>query len=155
MTNQTESALGFDFGLRRIGIAFGQSLTATAQPLDPISANDGTPDWTQIDRIVSEWQPNLMVIGLPLNMDGSISEMARRARKFANRLNERYRTPCFLYDERLTSFEAKSQHLNAGGKADFGKESVDGVAAQLMLEGWFAQDQRIPSHARLEDYYGQ
>ncbi len=155
MTELTESALGFDFGLRRIGVAFGQSLTATAQPLNPITAKDGTPDWNQIDSVIAEWQPRTIVVGLPLNMDGTISDMARRARKFANRLHERSKIPCFLFDERLTSQEAKSIHLEHGGSADFGAESVDGIAAQLMLEGWFLQEQRIPSHARLEDYYDQ
>lgn len=155
MTKVTESALGFDFGLRRIGIAFGQSLTATAQPLDPIAAKDGIPNWAHIDRVISEWQPQVIIVGLPLNMDGTISDMARRARKFANRLNERYKRPCFLFDERLTSQEAKSIHLAQGGSADFGAESVDGIAAQLMLEGWLNQDQRLPSHVRLEEYYEQ
>jgi putative Holliday junction resolvase len=153
MSEHFASALGFDFGLRRIGLAYGQTVTATAQPLSPIAAKDGSPDWSLIDRVVAEWQPSAIVVGLPLNMDGTISEMARRARKFANRLNERTKLPCFLYDERLTSFEAKEIHVARGGGRDFGAESVDGIAAQLMLEAWFAQETHIPSHTRLEEIY--
>lgn len=153
MSEQFASALGFDFGLRRIGLAYGQTVTATAQPLQPIAARDGVPDWSLIDKTLAEWQPQVIVVGLPLNMDGTVSEMARRARKFANRIHERAKIPCFLYDERLTSFEAKEIHVARGGGRDFGAESVDGLAAQLMLEAWFAQDNLIPSHTRLEDIY--
>lgn len=153
MSEQYTSALGFDFGLRRIGLAYGQTITQTAQPLDPVSARDGVPDWNLIDKIIAEWQPAVIVVGLPLNMDGSISDMARRARKFANRLHERSKIPCFLHDERLTSFEAKEIHVARGGGRNFGAESVDGLAAQLMLEAWFEQDKLIPSHTRLEELY--
>ncbi|HSG02818.1 MAG TPA: Holliday junction resolvase RuvX [Marinobacterium sp.] len=153
MSEQIASALGFDFGLRRIGLAYGQTITSTARPLDPISARDGIPDWALVDRVVAQWQPEVIVVGLPLNMDGSISDMARRARKFANRLHERTKIPCYLYDERLTSFEAKEMHIARGGGRNFGTESVDGLAAQLMLEAWFQQDRLIPSHTRLEELY--
>lgn len=153
MSCDYKCALGFDFGTGRIGVATGQSITGTAQPLDPIRANDGKPDWEALDRIVTEWAPDALVVGIPLNMDGSISDMAHRARKFANRLHERYKTPCFLMDERLSTAEAKSIHFAAGGSNDFRKESVDGIAAQLILESWLGCDTRIPSHTRLETLY--
>lgn len=153
MSEQFTSAMGFDFGLRRIGLAYGQTITATANPLNPVVARDGIPDWETIDKALKEWQPDVLVVGLPLNMDGSISDMARRARKFANRLQERSKLPCYLYDERLTSYEAKEIHIARGGGHNFGAESVDGLAAQLMLEAWFNQDKLIPSHTRLEELY--
>ncbi|UTW10554.1 Holliday junction resolvase RuvX [Marinobacterium rhizophilum] len=146
-------ALAFDFGTSRIGVAVGQTLTATATAIAPVSARDGIPDWNQIDQIVQEWSPDALVVGIPLNMDGSISDMARRARKFANRLHERYKLPSFLMDERLSTREAKSIHRAAGGGTNYKKESVDGIAAQLILESWFSSEQRIPSHSRLEDLY--
>jgi len=145
--------MAFDFGTGRIGVAYGQSLTGTSQALSPVNARDGIPNWQQLDQLVSQWQPNAMVVGIPLNMDGTISDMSRRARKFANRLHERYKCPCFLMDERLSTAEAKEIHFAAGGSNDFRKESVDGIAAQLILESWFSTEQRIPSHDRLEDYY--
>lgn len=153
MSEQYASALGFDFGMRRIGLAYGQTVTSTAQPLNPIAAREGIPDWARIDAVIEEWKPQAIVVGLPLNMDGSISDMAHRARKFANRLHERTKLPCFLCDERLTSFEAKGIHLSRGGGRDFGAESVDGIAAQLMLEAWFTQETLIPSQTRLEEIY--
>lgn len=153
MGNPTQ-VMAFDFGTRRIGAAIGQSITATAAPIDPIKATDGTPNWQQLDELLAKWQPDTLVVGIPLNMDGSISEMSRRARRFANRIQDRYKLPCYLMDERLSSAEAKSIHFSRGGSDNFASESVDGIAAQLILESWFASDTRIPSHARLEDAYG-
>lgn len=154
MSGTNERVLSFDFGTTRIGIASGQSITGTASPLPPVAARDGVPDWSFLDNLLAEWKPDALVIGLPLNMDGSPSEMAYRARKFANRLHERYRCPCYLMDERLTTREAKRIHLDAGGGTNFKQESVDGIAAQLLLEDWFSSDIRIPSHTRLEELYG-
>ena len=153
MDQRPSTALSFDFGLKRIGCAYGQTLTQSAQPLQPVKAQDGTPDWSRLKQLIDEWQPDLLVIGLPLNMDGTISDMSRRARKFANRLHERFKLPTYLCDERLTSREAKARHIEAGGGRDFGKESVDGIAAQLILEAWFTHTELIPSQQRLEDIY--
>jgi len=153
MSSTINQALAFDFGTSRIGVAAGQSITGTASPLNPISARDGIPDWGQIATLINEWQPNALVIGIPLNYDGTISDMAHRARKFANRLHERYKIPCFLMDERLSTAEAKEIHFAAGGSDNFKEESVDGLAAQLILESWFNCEIRIPSHTRLEDVY--
>ena len=153
MSSTINQAIAFDFGTSRIGLASGQSITATATPLPPIKANDGKPDWDALDKTIAEWQPEALVIGIPLHADGTISEMAYRARKFANRLHERYKTPCFLMDERLSTAEAKTIHFAQGGGNNFKKESVDGIAAQLILESWFNCETRIPSHTRLEDVY--
>ncbi|RVU31524.1 Holliday junction resolvase RuvX [Neptunomonas marina] len=154
MTSTSQQVLAFDFGTRRIGIATGQTLTRTSTALAPISAKDGIPDWQALDRVIAEWQPDTLVVGIPLNMDGTISEMARRARKFANRIQDRYRCDCFLVDERLSSAEAKEIHFAHGGSDNFRDESVDGLAAQIILDSWFTDEQRIPSHTRLEDLYG-
>ncbi|KDE40140.1 MAG: Holliday junction resolvase RuvX [Nitrincola lacisaponensis] len=149
-----DTALGFDFGTRRIGVAFGQRLTGTASPLEPLNARDGIPDWVQLEKLIQTWQPDCLVIGIPLNMDGTISDMARRARKFANRLHERCQRPCFLMDERLTTREAKQLHRAAGGGQNYRKDPVDSIAARLILEDWFADAPLIPSHTPLESLYG-
>lgn len=140
--------LGFDYGLAQIGIAVGQTQTRTARPLQVIKAKDGIPNWQVIGEIISEWQPVLLVIGLPLNMDESESDMAVRARKFANRLHGRFGLPIALQDERLSSREAKSRVYEGVGKRtentseaanSFKREStIDAVAAQVILESWFA-----------------
>ena len=143
--------LAFDFGTTRIGVAVGQAVTETASALAPVAAKEGVPQWDQIDQLINEWQPEALVVGLPLNMDGSLCEMSYRARKFANRLHARYGCPSYLTDERLTSHEAKGLHLQDGGEADFKKHSMDGIAAQLILESWFREPQHRSSLDKLED----
>lgn len=133
------SVLGFDFGTTRMGVAYGQSITGTAQPLAPLKAKDGIPNWDDINKLVDEWQPQAFVVGLPLDMDGTENEMCLRARKFAKRLHGRYNKPYFMMDERLSSFEAKGQVIAQGGNRNFKENSVDGLAAQMIVESWFTQ----------------
>jgi putative Holliday junction resolvase len=95
------------------------------------------PDWTAIQNLIDQWQPDLLLIGLPLNMDGTESEMAARAKKFSRRLEGRFQLPCVMMDERLSSFEAKSLVTEDGSWRDYGKEPVDSIAAKLILESWF------------------
>lgn len=129
--------LAFDFGTRRIGVAFGQELLGRARPLSMLPARDGIPDWNAIAALISEWQPDQLVVGLPLNMDDTENEMCARARKFGNRLHGRFHLPVAMVDERLSSFEAKGEVLAAGGSRDFGRHGVDDRAAVLILETWF------------------
>jgi len=135
------TALAFDFGLRSIGIAYGQSLTGSAQPLTPIKAKDGIPDWQLTEQIIGVWRPAVVVVGLPLNMDDSESELSRRARKFGNRVNGRFGQlfgfKLEFMDERLTSFAAKQDAKERGHKGNYKKEPIDSFAAQLILEDWF------------------
>jgi len=141
VTSKPRTLLGFDFGTTRIGIAVGQELTATATPLNPIKARDGIPNWDIIAAVVKEWQPDGFVIGLPLNMDGSENDMCQRARKFANRLHGRYNKPSYMMDERLSSYEAKGEVIKEGGNRNFKENSVDGIAARMILESWFLENQ--------------
>ncbi|MCM0613648.1 Holliday junction resolvase RuvX [Marinobacter sediminum] len=129
--------MAFDFGTRRIGVASGQEILGTGQPLAMIPARDGVPDWNQIGKLLEEWRPNLVVVGLPLNMDDTENEMCARARKFGKRIHGRYHVPVEMVDERLTSFEAKGDVMAAGGNRDFGRYGVDDRAAVLILETWF------------------
>jgi len=142
------SFMGFDFGTQRIGIAMGQRITASANPLAPIKARDGVPDWDLLQRIITEWQPDAFIVGLPLNMDGSDSEMSRRAAKFAKRLEGRFHRPAYTHDERLTSYEAKGIVIAEGGNRNFGENSVDGIAAQLILESWMIAHPREQGESR-------
>lgn len=131
--------MAFDFGTRRIGVAFGQELLGRARPLTMLSARDGVPDWVVIEKLIAEWQPDQVVVGLPLNMDDTENDMCDRARKFGKRLHGRFHVPVEMVDERLTSFEAKGEVMAAGGERDFGKHGVDDLAAVLILETWFRQ----------------
>ena len=128
--------MGFDFGTRNIGIAMGQAITRTANAITPIRAKDGIPNWDELGRIIEEWQPDAFIVGIPLNMDGTESEMSRRARKFGNRLTGRFNKPWHPTDERLTSFEAKEWAGRLGHKGHYGSDPVDAMAAQLILESW-------------------
>ncbi|AZT85528.1 Holliday junction resolvase RuvX [Marinobacter sp. NP-4(2019)] len=131
--------MAFDFGTRRIGVATGQQLLGTGQPLTMLPARDGIPDWDAIGRLLDEWKPDLVVVGLPLNMDDSENDMCARARKFGKRLHGRFHVPVEMVDERLTSFEAKGEAMAGGGSRDFGRHGVDDRAAVLILETWFRQ----------------
>ena len=95
--------LAFDYGLRRIGVAVGNALTGTATALPVLPARDGVPDWERIRRLIGEWGPVLLLVGLPLNMDGTPSAMSERAARFSRRLHGRFGIRCELMDERLSS----------------------------------------------------
>ena len=129
--------MAFDFGTRQIGVAVGQTVTGTASALDTIKARDGIPDWQRIDALIDQWRPDLLLVGLPLNMDGSDSPMSQRARKFSRRLHGRYGLPAALMDERLSTFAAKGELLARGEAVEPGSGGrVDAIAAQLILESW-------------------
>ncbi|WP_026339158.1 Holliday junction resolvase RuvX [Psychromonas ossibalaenae] len=136
------SLLGFDFGTKSIGVATGQMITATAQPLAAIKANDGIPNWDTVEKVISDWKPDLVVVGLPLNMDGTEQKITQRAKKFANRLNGRFGVKTALQDERLTTASAKEFIFANGGYKALDKGKVDSVSAALILESW------------MESYYG-
>nr|WP_250646432.1 Holliday junction resolvase RuvX [Pseudomonas oligotrophica] len=131
--------LGFDYGTRQIGVAVGQAITGQARELCVLKAQNGVPDWSQLERLIAEWQPDALVVGLPLNMDGSPSEMSERALKFARRLHGRFNLPVHSHDERLTTFEAKGQRLREGQRGGYRERPVDALAAALLLEGWLAE----------------
>ena len=128
--------LAFDFGTRRIGVASGQEMLGTGQPLAMLAARDGIPDWQQIEALLAEWQPDIVLVGLPLNMDDTENDMCARARTFGKRLHGRYHVTVEMVDERLTSYEAKGEVMAGGGSRDFGRHGVDDRAAVLILETW-------------------
>ena len=130
--------LGFDYGERRIGVAVGEHLTRTARPLTTLTSRDGKPDWTAIHRLLEEWHPARLVVGLPLHLDGKEQSMTDRARRFGNQLHGRFGLPVSYADERLTSAEAT--RLLAGKGRN--KAAIDKVAAQLILQSWLEQEYR-------------
>lgn len=133
--------MAFDFGTRRIGVASGQEMIGTGKPLAMLPARDGVPDWDRIGRLLEEWKPDRVLVGLPLNMDDTENDMCARARKFGKRLHGRFHVDVEMVDERLTSFEAKGDVMAAGGSRDFGRDGVDDRAAVLILETWFHQQE--------------
>mgnify|MGYP003740377713 FL=1 len=136
-----QTVLCFDFGLKQIGVAYGQTLTGTAQGLAIFKASDGVPDWSKVGGLLEEWKPDLVLVGLPLNMDDSESDLSQRARRFARRLQGRFNIVVAMVDERLTSREAKSMlreqqrdSRRQGKLSDLTK--IDHLAAALILQSW-------------------
>ncbi|MDD9890072.1 MAG: Holliday junction resolvase RuvX [Gammaproteobacteria bacterium] len=131
------AALAFDYGTQRIGVAFGQSISASAKSVTVLKAKDGIPDWDQIEKLLEEWKPDCCVVGLPYNLDGSESELLMRAVKFANRIDGRFNIRCYGMDERLSSKAAIEQvKADAGSKT---QTAIDDIAAQIILENWFTE----------------
>ncbi|MFC0048172.1 Holliday junction resolvase RuvX [Rheinheimera tilapiae] len=131
--------LAFDYGLKSIGVAVGQRLTGTASTLKALKAVDGTPDWNQIEALLKEWQPELVVVGLPLNMDGTEQPFTARVHKFINRLHGRFGVKVQAHDERLTTVESRAELFSQGGFKKLSKDAVDCFSAKLILESWFEQ----------------
>lgn len=111
----------------------------TARPLPAIKAQDGTPDWNIIERLLKEWQPDEIIVGLPLNMDGTEQPLTARARKFANRIHGRFGVEVKLHDERLSTVEARSGLFEQGGYRALNKGKVDSASAVIILESYFEQ----------------
>lgn len=146
-TTKPLAALSFDFGTQRIGVAFGQSISGTARPVCVLKANDGIPDWEQVGSVIAEWSPDVLVIGLPYNLDGTESELLKRAIKFGNRLNGRFHKPCYGMDERLSSRAAIEQVMEESGSMTK-KSGIDDIAAQIILENWFSEFKRQVENIR-------
>lgn len=121
--------MGFDFGLKRIGVAVGQTLTASASPHTTLISRDGVPDWDGISKLINEWQPKALIVGLPLRLDGREQPFTQKARKFGQRLHGRYQKPVFFVEEQLSSYEAEQRTLTT-------KQLRDAHAAQIILQNW-------------------
>lgn len=129
-----QTLLGFDYGLRRIGVAVGQALTASATALTTVRARHGKPDWPAISRLVADWKPDALVVGIPYHMDGSEQKMTRSSERFCRQLEGRYGLPVHRAEERLTSYV-----VEAGLAAGADKHAVDPLSAQVILQDWLQQ----------------
>jgi len=132
--------MAFDFGLGQIGVAVGNCLIGSTQPLPIVAAKDGQPEWPALETLIAEWQPDLLVVGDPLNMDGSDSPMSARASKFARRLQARLQLNVVMVDERLTSFDAKARSREQGHRGDYKRQPVDSLAAELILQTFLSEN---------------
>ena len=145
LSNAPRVVLAFDFGSRRIGVACGDTVSRTASPLQAVPVKPGSPRWETIDALLRNWQPALIVVGLPYNVDGSDSSMTSAAREFAAALERRCRLPVVLVDERYSSREAearlKSARESGRRRRRVGKADVDAAAACVILERWFTEEQ--------------
>ena len=137
--NKSCTILAFDWGLRHIGVALGQQMIRSSTPLAILKAKEGVPDWQSIEKLLQEWQPALLVVGLPLNMDGTDSVSSDHARRFSRRLQGRFNLPITLIDERLTSHAAKQQRREREDYRDPRQQTVDAEAACIILQDYYNQ----------------
>lgn len=126
--------MGFDFGMKHIGVAVGQSITHTSSPLTTLSATDGIPKWEEIADLIDKWNPQAFIVGLPLNMDGTEQPMTARARRFINRLKTKFDLPVLEVDERLSSWEIEQRNPKL---KDFKTAQSHSEVAALLIERWF------------------
>ncbi|HEX5961538.1 MAG TPA: Holliday junction resolvase RuvX [Rhodanobacteraceae bacterium] len=135
----TSCVLGFDYGARRIGIASGNRISQSARPLPVLMVSAGEPDWRRVDALLAEWQPDALVVGLPLTLDGGEQKITRGARAFADALAQRSGLPVHLIDERHTSQEAAQRFAGqraAGAARRRDAANIDSLAAAVILERW-------------------
>jgi putative Holliday junction resolvase len=137
------TVLAFDFGEKRIGVATGETLLGSAHPLTVIHAESNDDRFAAIGKLIAEWHPVQLVVGLPTHADGTPHETTRLAQKFAERLKRRYRLPVGFADERLTSLDASARLRETGRDSRSARPLLDAVAAQLILQTWFES----PHHA--------
>jgi len=123
--------IAFDYGTKKIGVAVGQTETYTSSPLQIIINKDDKVNWSEISILLNEWKPELIIIGKPLNMDGTDSEIMKEVEKFYQKLKSIYDAKFEYIDERLTTFEAR-QILE---EKKF--ETVDANAAKILIDNWF------------------
>jgi putative Holliday junction resolvase len=137
-----QTILAFDFGLKRIGVASGDTLTATAGPRPALTATASGPDWSALEREVRSLQPHLLIVGAPYNADGSPGALATAANAFAAELERRFGLPVKRVDERFSSLQAnerlKAQRASGERRRRIRREDIDSVAAAVILERWLA-----------------
>ncbi len=134
--------LAFDFGRRRIGVACGDTISRSASALQTVPSGPDGPRWELIGSLLRDWQPDMAVVGLPYNVDGSDSDMTKAARGFAAELARRYSLEVVLVDERYSSLEAEARLKSAresGLRRRVAKSDVDAAAASVILERWFTE----------------
>ena len=123
--------IAFDFGIKKIGVAVGQTSTYTSSPLLIIKNKDGKVNWEEINKLINEWNPELIIVGKPLNMDGTDSEIMKKVDRFFKKLKSLHQARYEYIDERLTTFEAKQ--ILAENK----NNNIDANAAKILIENWF------------------
>lgn len=142
MPGTPETIIAFDFGVRRIGVAVGQQVTNSANPLETVTNGADGPDWQRIEQLVREWRPQRLIVGMPLHADGSPSDIGRLASAFADAL-ERFELPVERVDERYSSVEAQAMlkaQREQGLRGRIDKATIDSAAATLIAERWLKNE---------------
>ncbi len=145
MNQGARTLLGFDYGTQRIGVAVGQEMTASSQPLKTLAAVGNKPDWQTIAALIQHWRPHALVVGIPLCMDDAEQEMTIAARRFARQLHGRFGLPVYEADERLSSREATELGYLMGRRPSRRRGQrtlpavIDDLAAHVILQTFFSE----------------
>lgn len=143
---QAGTLIAFDYGLKNIGSAIGEAQFESASEHKVFKARDGVPNWQEIGALLAQWQPVRVLVGKPLNMDGTESELSRRAAKFANRLQGRFGVVVELVDERLSSREAKAEAAQRQHRGRYADNPIDAIAARIILQTWYQLRRDASAH---------
>lgn len=138
----THCVLGFDVGRRRIGVAVGNTISASARAVAVVDARDDGPDWTAVERLLRQWRPDRLLVGDPLTLEGEVQAITRHARAFASELGTRFALPVELVDERSSSREADrrfAERRRSGAARRKDAAALDAVAAEIIVERWLAE----------------
>ncbi len=133
--------IGFDFGLKRIGLATGQTITGTASPLVTLQAVNQQPDWKGIETQIRQWKPDALIVGIPYLPGGGESDITRAARNFSRKLEQRFNLPVFTIDESLSSYEAEEQIRQDMKISKHNKHEIDKMAAAIIVQSWLDSQQ--------------
>ena len=128
--------LGFDFGYKRIGVAVGQTLTGSASPLSTLDAKLGVPNWDLVQKLLHQWKPAALVVGLPTCIDDTEQYTTAASKGFARQLRKRFALPVHMVDERLSTVEARAHLFAEGGYRKIKNSEIDSIAACVILEQW-------------------
>lgn len=128
--------LGFDFGYTRIGVAVGQTLTGSASPLSTLDAKLGVPNWDLVQKLLHQWKPVALVVGLPTCIDDTEQYTTAASKGFARQLRKRFALPVHMVDERLSTVEARAHLYAMGGYRKIKNTEIDSIAACVILEQW-------------------
>jgi putative holliday junction resolvase len=135
-------ALGFDFGLSFVGVAVADAQTKAVKPEGSLLAQKGRVAWAQLDPLIARWKPQTLIVGNPLNMDGSCGALDAQVKAFAKKLKKRYHLPVVWVDERLSTCEAKDRTFQSSGYKGLGQQNMHALSACIMLEQWlFVEEQ--------------
>ncbi|WP_034415277.1 Holliday junction resolvase RuvX [Candidatus Photodesmus blepharus] len=140
----SRTIMAFDFGTKNIGSAIGQEITQTASPLRALKADDGVPNWYDIKKQITEWKPDLLIVGLPTDLNGkNLRNITQKAKKFAKHIQSRYCLSVELHDERFSTSEARSSLFDIGGYKALSKDSIDCRSAVIILESWLKSQKKM------------
>lgn len=131
--------IAFDFGMKKIGVAVGENFLNTGKALNELPARNGNPNWKDIKCLLNIWKPKFLIVGLPLNLDGTKQNITKKAERFAFLLNQKFNIFVKLHDERLSTKEARSIIFSKGGFKAFRKNKIHSTSAVIILESWFMQ----------------